>query len=210
MSTDLSRIDLQMAHLRDMPPHLQEVLIREWASPLAKKLFTVGDQRAIADYLGIARELTHCRMKIETRTFTYQDKFGGGVVEEGERVADGHELIAQYPSCWRDFGLDDELKVRSDRIAELPEAAERPAGRTPVSRAAREERKQEDFWRATEKLLDRTRDDLPTAAERKEQAFYDRALAEIEESDAQEIAQVNDEAVRDSAFDRGWSRRVSD
>ena len=110
-------------------------------------------------------------MKIATRTFTFTDAYGSGEVTKGERIADDHELVKMFPDAWRNFTLDDELKIRSTRVAELREAAERPAGRAPVSRAGREERKQEDFWRSVDRMLHP--DDGRTSEERREQAVFD-------------------------------------
>ena len=150
-------------------------------------------------------------MKVARRTFTFTDMDGSrGEVVAGERIVADHALVRDFPAEFRDFTLDDELKIRSAWIAEMNERAARPAGRAPVSEAGKREQREADFWRSTERLLERTAPNQPTSAERREQEFFDTALASLEESDARELADVNEEAVRDFRFDRGWSRRVSD
>jgi hypothetical protein len=129
-------------------------------------------------------------MKIATRTFTFTDAYGSGEVTKGERIADDHELVKMFPDAWRNFTLDDELKIRSTRVAELREAAERPAGRAPVSRAGREERKQEDFWRSVDRMLHP--DDGRTSEERREQAVFDDGLRQIERLDEARLAEETD------------------
>ena len=152
-------------------------------------------------------------MKVARRTFTCTDMDGSrGEVVAGERIVADHALVRDFPAEFRDFGLDDELAVRSAWVAEMRrDEAERHSPREPLSRAGREERKQDDFWRSTEALLERTRDDQPTSEQRAEQAFFDRAVAQLEESDTRELAEVNADAERAYGFDRdSWSRRVAD
>jgi hypothetical protein len=52
--------------------------------------------------------------------------------------------------------------------------------------------------------------DRPTSAERREQDFYDQALAQFEDSGTRELADFNADVVRDYGFDRRWSRRTAD
>jgi hypothetical protein len=150
------------------------------------------------------------KMMIATRSFTFTDAYGSGEVVKGERVDSGHELVKMFPDAWRDFTLQDELRIRSDCIADMNERAARPAGRAPVSEAGKREAREADFWRATEALLERTALNQPTSEEQREQAFYDQALASLESMDTRELAEVNADAVRDYWFDRGWSPRISD
>jgi hypothetical protein len=151
-------------------------------------------------------------MKVATRSFSYIDDDGvrDTIVAGRDRIADDHPLARAFPGNWREENLEDELKVRRDCIASMRERAARPAGRGALSEAGREELRQQDFWRATEALLERTARDRPTSAEQREQAFFDQALASLESMDTAELAEVNETATRDFGFDRGWSRRVSD
>ena len=55
-------------------------------------------------------------MKVATKSFRFEDRYGGGTVEEGDRVADDHPLLREFPSCWRDFEVADELRMRSDWV----------------------------------------------------------------------------------------------
>jgi hypothetical protein len=149
-------------------------------------------------------------VKIATRAFVAE--IGGERIDiaEGERVVAGHEIVAAYPDHFRTRELEEELAIRSDWVAEMRrQEDERRAPREPLSRAARAEREATRFWDGVTRELERTAPDQPTREERQEQAFFDRALAQIEESDTRELAEFNDEAARDFGFDRGWSRRVS-
>ena len=122
-------------------------------------------------------------MKVARRTFTYMDTDGPGEVEAGERIVADHALVRDFPDEFRDFGLDDELAVRSAWVAEMrrEEAERHTASPEPVSRAGREERKQEDFWRSVDQQLHR---EEYTSAERAEQAVYDDGLAQLERLEA--------------------------
>jgi hypothetical protein len=92
-------------------------------------------------------------MKIATKAFVFtydgqRDETIAGVT----RVHDDHELVAQHPDCWRDETLQDELKVRSERLRELDRRAERGGrggrsgrdGNWPESVTRR--RDEERFW----------------------------------------------------------------
>jgi hypothetical protein len=152
-------------------------------------------------------------MKVARRTFTFTDMDGShGEVVAGERIVADHALVRDFPDEFRDFGLDDELAVRSAWVAEMnrAEAQKRHTSREPLSRAGRAEREELRFWDSVTRDLERTAPDRPTSAEQSEQAFFDQALASIEDSEAAELAEVNEAATRDFGFDRGWSRRVSD
>jgi hypothetical protein len=119
-------------------------------------------------------------VKTATKSFRFEDAYGGGEVVEGERIADDHELVRLYPECWRNFGLDEELQIRSDRVADLATRDFTASSTQPLSRAGREAREQDGFWRSTMALLERTRDDLPPSEERREQAHFDQAIAQLE------------------------------
>ena len=149
---------------------------------------------------------------IHVATKAFRAEIDGETIDvaEGERVIAGHALISRYPQHFRARQLREELAIRSRRVEELREQAARPASREPVSEAGRAARREEDFWRSTRVMLERTREDQPTSEERREQAFFDRALAQIEDVDTRELAEVNADAVRAYGFDRGWSRRVAD
>ena len=144
-------------------------------------------------------------MMIAKRTFTFTDRDGShGEVTAGERIVADHALVGDFPDEFREQGLADELKIRSDWLAHVNERAARPAGRTPVSEAGKREAQEADFWRASEALLERTRDDQPTAEERRPEDFYSRALQQIEDSDA---ARMRDERI---ALNEAWHGRLAD
>ena len=124
------------------------------------------------------------QMMVATRRFKFSDAYGSGEVVKGERVDPSHELVKMFPDAWRPFTVQDELRVRSDRVAELREAAARPAGRAPVSEAGKREAREADFWRSTTALLERTAPDQPTSAERREDAFLADAQRQIEDLEA--------------------------
>jgi hypothetical protein len=55
-------------------------------------------------------------MMVAKQSFTFVDTDGPGRVEEGERVSANHALVRDHPQHFRSFGLDDELRVRSERV----------------------------------------------------------------------------------------------
>ena len=130
-------------------------------------------------------------MKVATRTFTYTHTDGSrGEVVAGERIVADHALVRDFPAEFRDFGLGDELAVRSARVEELREHAARPAGREPVSRAGRAERDELRFWSQVDQQLHR---EEYTRAERAEQQIFDDGLRQIERRDEARLAEQTDE-----------------
>ena len=118
-------------------------------------------------------------MKVARRGFTYTDMDGShGEVVAGERIVADHALVRDFPAEFRDFGLDDELAVRSAWIAEMRrDEAERHSPREPLSRAGRAEREETRFWTGVDQLLFR---DERTSEERAEQRVFDEGIAQLE------------------------------
>ena len=130
-------------------------------------------------------------MMVATRSFPVRlDGQDDEIIAGRTRCDPNHPLVRQYPDAWREEGLADELRIRSECVDAIRAAEERDTRtREPLSRAGREERRQEEFWRSVDRQLHR---DDRSSEERTEQDFYDRALAQIEESDA---ARVRDERI---------------
>jgi hypothetical protein len=92
------------------------------------------------------------------------------------------------------------MKIRSTRVAELREAAERPAGRTAVSEAGKREQREADFWRSVDRQLHP--DDGRTSEERREQRIFDDGLAQLERLDEARLREETD------GFREAWQGRL--
>ena len=123
------------------------------------------------------------------------------VVEEGERVIATHELVSRYPEHFRERGLEEELAIRAACVAEMRAQGTRPASSEPLSRAGRQEREEERFWRSVDRELHR---DTRTTEERTEDAFYEQAIAQLERSDA---TRARDERIE---LNEMWAGRLEE
>ena len=136
-------------------------------------------------------------IQIATQSFVADT---GERVEKGERVVDGHDLCRRYPQHFRAFTLDDELRVRSDRVRELADrAVGEPHRAEPLSRAGREEQREDNFWRSVDRELHR---DVRTSEERTTDEFYDRALDQVERLDSARLAELTD------GYREAWGGRL--
>jgi hypothetical protein len=150
-------------------------------------------------------------MKIATRAFVAE--IGGERIDitEGERVDPSHDLVRRYPQHFRTRELAEELALRSARIADLHDDTRRVTSHAPLTERGRREREEANFWNGVQRQLERTAPDRLSSAERREQDFYDQAIAQFEQSGTRELADFNADVVRDYGFDRGgWSRRTAD
>ena len=84
-------------------------------------------------------------MRVALRTFTTTYDGERVVVTAGERVEDGHPIVAAHPDAFRDF-TPDELEIRSARVRELAVAPRYQTGASAIdSAAALRAREQQEF-----------------------------------------------------------------
>jgi hypothetical protein len=115
------------------------------------------------------------------------------------RVADDHPLVAEHPDCWRDEGLQDELRIRSERLRELERRAARPAEDRDWPESVRRQRDENRFW-------SRMLDELDP-----EDHDRDRGLDAVEAFDAETARSARediDELWPANRLESGWQGRI--
>ena len=129
-------------------------------------------------------------------SFVYENERDEAVAGR-TRVDDNHDLVAQFPDCWREMTeeeeLPHELQVRSDRVRELQRDVDRPRGRGGDGdwpESVKRQRDQDAFWNRMLNELDPVSDD------------HDRDLDAVERFDMVRAGEWRD------GLEAGWHGRL--
>jgi hypothetical protein len=114
------------------------------------------------------------------------------VVEAGERVVASHPLVRRFPDRFREFGLAEELHVRSERVRELADR-DFSARRPQLTEAGRAEQRERRFWDSTTELLEATGDYRASSEDPALQAVCDAGLEQADRVDQARVHAEQDE-----------------